>query len=181
LFNPRFDVADNLISCWSARDEMKGNFILLNGDTLFEPGVAARLLASERAPVSVSVCSKRFYDADDMKVQCEGGVLRQIGKGLAPDQTDAESIGMLLFRDEGPRLFREALDRAVTSPQSVRQWYLSVINDMAQHSQVSAVSIDGLEWAEIDYIRDLRTAEQMVAGWQNDESFAAARPAAWPG
>jgi choline kinase len=181
LFNPRYDVSDNLISCWAARDEMKEDFILLNGDTLFEPGVAARLLAGGRAPVNVAVCSKRFYDADDMKVQCDDGVLRQIGKGLAPAETDAESIGMLLFRGEGPRLFCEALDRAVTSAQAVRQWYLSVVHAMAAEGIVGAVSVDGLEWAEIDYIRDLETAEQMVAAWQQDEALPAARPAAWPG
>jgi choline kinase len=127
------------------------------------------------------VCSKRFYDADDMKVQCDGEVLRQIGKGLAPAETDAESIGMLFFRDDGPRLFREALDRAVTSAQAVRQWYLSVVNDMAAEGLVGVVPIDGLEWAEIDYIRDLQIAEQMVGAWQNDEAFPAVRPAAWPG
>lgn len=181
LFNPRFDVADNLISCWSARSAMEGDFVLVNGDTLFEPGVLLRVLASEPAPVTVAVCRKRFYDADDMKVHCEGTALRQIGKGLPADQTDAESIGMLLFRGEGPRLFRAALDRAVVSPQAARQWYLSVINDMAGNGLVNTVAVDGLQWTEIDFIRDLRTAEEMVGGWKPIPPAVALRPSAWQG
>ena len=39
LYNPFYALADNLISCWTARNEMQGDFILLNGDTLFEPEV----------------------------------------------------------------------------------------------------------------------------------------------
>jgi choline kinase len=181
LFNPRFDVADNLISCWSARSEMESDFVLLNGDTLFEPGVLERVLESPQAPVAVAVCSKRSYDADDMKVHCQGTVLRQIGKQLPADKTDAESIGMLFFRGEGPRLFHAALDRAVTSPQAARQWYLSVVNEMAGENLVRTAAVDGLEWVEIDFHGDLRTAERMVGGWKAPERRIPARSAALPG
>jgi choline kinase len=166
LFNPRFDSADNLISCWMARGAMHGDFLLINGDTLFEADVARRVLASDPWPVTVAVVRKRVYDADDMKVHCEGASLRQIGKGLAPHQTDGESIGMLLFRGEGPRLFRAALERAAASPLAPTQWYLSVINDMAGEGLVRTLSVDGLEWTEIDYLRDLEKAELLVSGWQ---------------
>src|SRR5262245_29687369 len=50
LFNPFYNVADNLGSCWLARHEMAGDFLLLNGDTLFETAVLQRLLQSPPAP-----------------------------------------------------------------------------------------------------------------------------------
>ena len=50
VFNPFFNVADNLASCWMARHEMAHDFILLNGDTLFEPAVCERLLQAPPAP-----------------------------------------------------------------------------------------------------------------------------------
>src|SRR4051794_18805316 len=34
LYNPFYAVADNLGSCWAARTEMEGEFLILNGDTL---------------------------------------------------------------------------------------------------------------------------------------------------
>ena len=46
LFNPFFNVADNLASCWMARGEMNDDFILLNGDTLFEPAICEALLSA---------------------------------------------------------------------------------------------------------------------------------------
>ena len=36
LYNPFFALTDNLVSCWVARAEMQQEFLLLNGDTLFE-------------------------------------------------------------------------------------------------------------------------------------------------
>ena len=36
LYNPTYSWADNLFSCWVARHEMGEEFVLLNGDTLFE-------------------------------------------------------------------------------------------------------------------------------------------------
>ena len=35
LFNPFFNVADNLASCWMARGEMDRDFVVLNGDFVF--------------------------------------------------------------------------------------------------------------------------------------------------
>jgi hypothetical protein len=36
-----------------------------------------------------------------------------VGKKLPREQVNAESIGMMTFRGDGPRLFREAMDRAL--------------------------------------------------------------------
>src|SRR5215470_16263724 len=113
LFNPFYNVADNLGSCWLARHEMAGDFLLLNGDTLFEPAILDRLLRSPPAPITVTIDRKTDYDADDMKVHIEGTRLLDIGKTLPRADTDGESIGLLLFRGAGPSLFVEATERAL--------------------------------------------------------------------
>ena len=176
IFNPRFDEADNLISCWTARDEMDSDFLLLNGDTLFELPVLERLLSSPSAPVAVAIGRKATYDDDDMKVHCDNGLLRQIGKDLRPHETDGESIGMLLLRGQGPGLFRQRLQAAARHRRSDSLWYLSVVNEMAREGLVNTVSVDGLDWVEVDYPSDLTKAEQLVATW----NLATAKPAFAP-
>jgi len=166
IFNPSFDTADNLVSCWAARAEMYEDFLLVNGDTLFEPEVIDRLLASPPAPVTLAMARKAVYDADDMKVRCDGNVLRRVGKDLPPSETDGESIGVLLFRGEGPRLFREALADAMQTPGAARMWYLSAVNELAARGFVRTASVAGLRWAEVDYWPDLEAAERLVASWE---------------
>ena len=51
LFNPFYALTDNLATCWLARGEMRGDFLLLNGDTLFEAPIAERLIAAPPAPM----------------------------------------------------------------------------------------------------------------------------------
>src|SRR4029453_4450335 len=104
-------VADNLGSCWLARHEMAGDFLLLNGDTLFETAVLQRLLHSPPAPITVPIDRKTAYDADDMKVHLDGPRLLEIGKPLPLALTDGESIGLLSFRGARPQLFVEPAAR----------------------------------------------------------------------
>jgi choline kinase len=165
IYNPFFEVADNLASCWLARAEMDRDFLLLNGDTLFEPAVLRRLLESPLRPVTLAVDHKVHYDDDDMKVQLEAGRLLAVGKDLPLQRVDGESIGLMSFRGPGPALFRAALEAAMRSPRGLKQWYLSVVGDLAAQGRVWTCSIQGLDWAEVDYPLDLARAAKMVAGW----------------
>ena len=162
VYNPFFGIADNLVTCWVARTEMDEDFLLLNGDTVFEAQVLDRALNAPARPVTMVTDQKSTYDADDMKLILNGESLVKVGKDIPPEQADGESIGMLLFRGDGPALFQQALESAIRTPQALKQWYLSVIDDMAQSGFVWTLSIQGLQWAEIDCAEDLDQAETIV-------------------
>lgn len=164
--NPFFEVSDNLMSCWIARQEMTEDFILLNGDTLFEPAILERLLSSPQRSVTLATDHKPIYDADDMKVQLSEERLLRVGKDLAREETDGESIGLMLFRGKGPELFKQALEQAARDPGALSQWYLSIIAQIAESGHVWTRSIAGLGWAEVDYPLDLLRASAMVADWR---------------
>ncbi len=166
LYNPFFSTSDNLVSCWMARGEMTEEFILLNGDTLFEAPLLRRVLSAPTKPVTLATDHKPTYDADDMKVALDGHRLVKVGKDLPAEEVHGESIGMLLFRGEGPALFSAALERAIRRPQALKLWYLSIIHEMAQTGLVWTTSIEGHQWTEVDCAADLRQAEQLLAGWQ---------------
>jgi len=161
FLNAEYAVSDNLVSCWKVREKMEGDFLLINGDTLFEPAILERLLQTPSHEVTVTISSKDEYDADDMKVQLDGARLLQIGKTLAPEEVDAESIGMILFRENGSLWFCEAMEQALKEEAARKRWYLSVINELAQVKPVWTCSIAGLSWAEVDYPADLENARKI--------------------
>ena len=180
VYNPFYNLADNLATCWMARQEMTGDFLLLNSDTLFSRPVLETLLASAPAPISLGVDHKDRYDDDDMKVQLDGTRLLDIGKKLPAERVQGESIGMLYFRGEGGARFVAALEDCMTKPEALRQWYLSVIAALAPQVHIQAVTISGNPWCEVDYPVDVQNAKRMVAGWQatggraEDDGLAAA-------
>jgi len=179
LYNPFFSVADNLASCWIARGEMAGGFLILNGDTLFEPAIARALLQPPTAPITVTIDRKPAYDADDMKVELDGLRLRAIGKQLPLETVGGESIGFLRFTAEGGRRFVEEVERLMHTPEGLKLWYLSVIDRIARAGGgVEACSIEGREWGEMDFPRDLPGLQAMTGRWR---AAADGQPAARAG
>jgi choline kinase len=168
IHNPSFASSDNLISCWTARHAMNEDFLLVNGDTLVSSSVVTLLLEQPVRPVTVMIDRKPCYDADDMKVSLQGERLVDIGKDLAPDKTNGESVGLILFQGDGPRIFQESLEKAVARDSSARKkWYLSVIRDMCLVMPIWTCSLDGRAWCEVDYPADMKDAESVVATWSS--------------
>lgn len=165
VFNPFYAVSDNLATCWLAREHMQGDFLVLNGDTLFEPAVLQRVLASPDAPLTLAINEKDAYDDDDMKVSLsDGGLLVGVGKDLDLRIVDGESIGLMLFRSEGAEHFRKVIEAAIRRDDAIKRWYLSVVNEMAQESPVSTVAITGLWWGELDSPEDLAELRAAMGG-----------------
>ena len=172
LYNPFFRLSDNLGTCWVARGEMDGPFLLINGDTLFDPRIARRVLDNATAPISVTVDAKGDYDSDDMKVRLDGDRLTDIGKRLPPP-IHGESIGMLRFRGAGGGLFASVLETVLADNEALKLWYLSIIDRIAKSGEVGFVSIEGLPWAEVDFPEDVPIAAGKVAGFAFSKASAA--------
>lgn len=162
LFNPFYQVADNLASCWMARDFMSDDFLLINGDTLIEPSLAKKVLQSPANNIQVTIDKKPEYDSDDMKVSLNATALTAIGKTLSADETQGESIGFLRFMQDGPRLFREKLHQMMRTGDGVSAWFLSAIDALANSGVlVETYSIEGLTWAELDTLDDYVTIKTL--------------------
>jgi choline kinase len=163
-YNPFYRQSDNLVTCWLAASEMTGGCLLLNGDTLFETAVLARLLVSPYAPVSVVIDRKREYTDDDMKVTLGPAMrLLAVSKTIPAPFVNGESIGLIRFLPEGSQAFRAGLERAIRDPEMHSKWYLEVLSEIAQSVAVQAVSIEGLWWTEIDSASDLADVREEFA------------------
>ena len=165
VYNPFYEIADNLASCWMARDHFKDDFIILNGDTLFEPSVITKLLSSNDFPITLATDQKESYDDDDMKVITSGSRLISVGKKLPLSEVNGESIGVMHFNPQGANLFKDTIEKLMYSPDSLQKWYLSIIDQLAMHDHVGTCSIHGLEWTEVDFVQDLERAQQLAEKW----------------
>ena len=166
IHNPFFDASDNLGTCWVARSEMIGDFAILNGDTLFENAVMEKLLSTPtETPITLAVDTKEEYDEDDMKVIMSGDRLVRVGKKLALDRVNGESIGMMVFRNNGPDLFVDMVEQLMLTEKGLKLWYLSAIDYLADTGHVGVVNISGLSWCEIDDMEDLEKATKNLSAW----------------
>jgi choline kinase len=174
VFNPFYKVADNTGSLFMAREELSGDCLVWNGDTLVSRELMRRVVANGRGGICVTIDRKDSYDDDDMKVVEEGGRLKAIGKRLPAGTVNAESIGLLAFRAGGAEQFREAIDRAIRTPEGTTIWYLRVIHHVAQQADVWTLDIAGEEWGEVDFPADVEAARELTARWDAAIKAAAA-------
>jgi len=173
VFNPFYKVADNTGSLYMAREELAGDCLVWNGDTLVSTALMAKVVANDRSGICVTIDRKQAYDEDDMKVVEEDGRLRAIGKRLDLARVNAESIGLLAFRAGGAEQFREAIEGAMRTPEGTTIWYLRVINHIAQSADVWTLDIDGEEWGEVDFPPDVDNARELTARWDKAARAAA--------
>jgi choline kinase len=155
VYNPFYEESNNLVSAWFARDHMSNDFVLLNGDDVFESEVLAGLLGSKRS-ITMVIDRKERYDDDDMKVMIEEDRITGVSKVIPVGDADGESIGMFLFRDRGRDTMRQTLDRMVRYPHYRKVFYLNAIQKIIDEGiPVHFHECRKDQWAEIDFHPDL--------------------------
>ncbi len=174
IFNPFYKVADNTGSLFMARDELHGDCMVWNGDTLVSRALMAKVVGNDRPGICVTIDRKDGYDDDDMKViAAPDGRLRAIGKRIAAG-VNAESIGLLAFRSGGAEKFRDAIERAMRTKEGTTIWYLRVIHHLAQNDDGWTLDIKGEEWGEVDFPPDVEAARELTARWDAEAKATAA-------
>jgi choline kinase len=157
-----------------AREELTGDCLVWNGDTLVSRELMRRVVGNSQPGICVTIDRKDAYDEDDMKVVEKAGRLKAIGKRLPMERVNAESIGLLAFRGGGAAQFREAIERAIRTQEGTTIWYLRVIHHIAQSADVWTLDIKGEEWGEVDFPEDVEVARTLTARWDAVEKAAAA-------
>lgn len=174
IYNPFYKVADNLGSLFIAREELSGDCLVWNGDTLVSDSLMGRVVGNDREGICVTIDRKDDYDEDDMKVVVDPDArLRAIGKRISTS-VNGESIGLLAFRSGGAERFREAIEQAMRTNEGTTIWYLRVIHHLAQSSDVWTFDISGEEWGEVDFPPDVDRARQLVSGWDGKKNSTGA-------
>jgi choline kinase len=175
VYNPFYKVADNLGSLFVAREELEGDLLVWNGDTLVSEALMSRVVGNrDRQGICVTIDRKDGYDDDDMKVVvAEDGGLEAIGKRIS-EGVNGESIGLLAFRGDGARRFRMAIEKAMRTTEGTTIWYLRVIHQIAQEAPVWTFDIQGEEWGEVDFPPDVEAARALTARWDVEAKPAAA-------
>jgi choline kinase len=174
VYNPFYKVADNTGSLYMAREELSGDCLVWNGDTLVSRALMGKVVGNAQPGICVTIDRKDDgYDEDDMKVVEDGGRLKAIGKRIA-EGVNAESIGLLAFRSGGAERFREAIEQAMRTAEGTTIWYLRVINHIAQSADVWTLDIRGEEWGEVDFPPDVEAARELTARWDAEAKAAAA-------
>lgn len=165
LFNPFYNVSNNLLTLWLARHEMDEDFLVMNGDNLFAADVFSGLVSGTGDGVFLSVSTKDEYDGEDMKVVLRGGLVARVSKLIPNEDGEAESPGLILVRGRHSRaVFRDHLGTLAKDGEYLNRFWLEVFNSMYEGGvAVHPWEFDGnTKWQEIDFHVDLERARRLL-------------------
>ena len=160
LLNDRFIETNSLYSLWLARDWVKGPFVLLNCDLLFDHRILAYLLQEPGCALAYDSTSSR--GSEQTKVAVKNGRDMDIGKDLTPRGAHGESLGILKFDAEGARALLRVADHLVREEGLEQSWVIEATRSICKSVPIAAVNVAGEAWAEIDFPYDLDVARREV-------------------
>lgn len=156
VFNPFYDISNNLLSVWMARHHMTDEFISINGDDVFSAEVIENLLKCDN-DITMVIDEKEDYDDDDMKVVHKDGEILEVSKKIEKDRANGESVGIIKFAKKGPKIYTEMLDQMVRDPQNRNVFYLKAIQEIINKGyKINYSMCKESDWAEIDFHPDLK-------------------------
>ncbi len=162
LYNPFYDLSNNLISMWFAKHYMDDDFIVINGDDIFTVEVLEKLLAAKN-DMTMVIDQKKAYDDDDMKLSIQEEKIMKISKEIPKDQIAGESVGIVQFKNGGNIRIKEKLEQMVRDKNNLNVFYLSAIQELIDEGYpVHYVVVSEEEWAEIDFHPDLKLIERNI-------------------
>jgi len=159
VYNPFFAESNNLISLWHALPYLGDNFIVVNGDNVYDSRVPQGLARVDAdMDVVMTIDRKEKYDLDDMKVIIKGERVLQVGKQIAPTDANGESIGMIRFRGNGAVRFKEILNQVVRLSSGKTVFWLYAVQELINRGYgVNWYECNPQDWAEIDFHPDLES------------------------
>ncbi len=154
VFNPFWAAGSSIGSVWAARADLTGAFVLMNGDTIFDPAVLTAAVADARRGVKLVVDTLALPEPDDMLVAVADGRVRAVGKALDPARATHRSLGIVASTGGGA--YADALRAVIGGENGIHAFHHAIVDRLAGVDAVAAVAIPtGTPWQEIDRPDDI--------------------------
>jgi len=163
--NDDYAVTNTAVSLHLALARMDDDFVLINGDVLFDKGILADLVAHP-APNCVAVDAEIPLDHEEIKVIASNGRVERISKELDPRRSLGEAIGLYkVGRGIIPDLkaVYEELERKGECRHYFEKGFERICEEAKDDSRAFGLSFTrGRPWVEIDTLEDFAHAQREI-------------------
>lgn len=153
FYNPFYDVTNSIASAWFARDFLANadDTLIMNADVYLEESLLDRILECKKSPVMFADGTRK--EEADYKFKYRDGILEKYGKELTGSDVTGEYVGIGRFSKEFMPDFLAKMDEMVGSQQH-SIWWENILYSMVGQRDIYVEEMDGLFWAEVDYVED---------------------------
>jgi choline kinase len=159
IFNPFYEITENIVSFWFARDFLKGKVFIMMGDLLFDKHILVNLM-NKNPYCGLAVHQKDYYEQDDMKVKIKDGKVKQISKNTR--NPNGESLQISFYNKYGSSRLKEIIDRIIKQGRFYG-WYPEAVQELInEDAEVLPIYFEDHMWIEIDSLEELKHARRFT-------------------
>lgn len=163
VYNPFYEISNNLITLWLSKYAMNEDFLIANGDNIIASDVIRDLVNKTNEGIYVTICYRDKYSEEDMKVNLDPNkkilrVSKEIKNG------DAESVGLVKVSGEKFRkIYQDVLEELARNKDYLNKFWLETFNILANKGvEVNSFEIDKDKWREVDFHFDLHDIIELI-------------------
>jgi len=156
IYNPDWNNSSSIKSVYAAREMLHGNFMLLNGDTIY--GGNMLRAANNRSKPGLNLLTEKIDAAqeDDMLVTSENGQISDVSKKLNHTNATHRSLGVIIGHSAGPH-YTNMMEQIVQEKDGDQEFHHEIINQLANNMTVHNVDAGAEGWQEIDRPEDIES------------------------
>ncbi len=163
VYNPFYEISNNLITLWLSKYAMNEDFLIANGDNIIASDVIRDLVNKTNEGIYVTICYRDKYSEEDMKVNLDPNkkilrVSKEIKNG------DAESVGLVKVSGEKFRkIYQDILEELARNKDYLNKFWLETFNILANKGvEINSFEIDKDKWREVDFHFDLHDIIELI-------------------
>ena len=165
VYNPFYDVSDNLHSFWLGLMNVEGDFAITNGDNLFNKRLLHDVFSKNGDGIYLTIDHKEEYVDDDMKVSMQNGVVNKVSKDISQEEISAESIGLgKIVGKENVELVKSTVNELIKEEDNKKSYWLELYNDLLQKDKdIKTIEVNQSDWFEMDIHSDKEIIDAVIS------------------
>jgi choline kinase len=158
--NPDF-TRGSILSLNRARDLLKGDIVLMDGDVFFDREILGKLIQGKAGNfIAIDTTSKST--GEEVMAGVRNGRILEMSRDLSTTyDMMGEVVGFYRFDDRACTELKVVMEEQLKLGKR-DVGYEDIFSFLFQRLEVKPVVIDGLKWTEIDFESDLRLAETLA-------------------
>lgn len=163
LYNPFYEMSNNLITLWLSKHEMNEDFLITNGDNLYIYDVVSDLVNETNEGIYVTICYRENLGEDDMKVLLdENKKILKVSKEI--NDSNVESVGLVKVKGKKYRkIYQDVLEQLARNKNYLNKFWLETFNVLADKGvEINSFEIDKNKWREVDFHFDLKDLKELI-------------------
>jgi choline kinase len=162
VYNPQYDTANNVMSLYKALDHVRGEFLYIMGDCIYEDDLLPQVIEQDDE-VAIAVDFTDRCTGDDVMVSVSDGRVVRIGKKVDVSPTMGYFAGAVRIGREALEVLRNELG-AFAIRKDNTLYTSKALDEMIRRGSIRAsyVDVSGLFWDEIDTPDDFMRVKHVL-------------------